>query len=233
MTRDTGGSEVHSLAILQARMSSTRLPGKVLTQMNDQPMIKWQIDRILRADIDALIVVTSVHQSDDVLASYLEDLGMPILRGSLDDVHSRYLSVVEKFEPEFFLRLTADCPLVMPNIINQMISAFQSEKYDYYSNTLNRTFPDGLDIEIVDTQAFREFSKNNLSVEEKEHVTIGMVNRRSKFVLGSFEQVQNLSDLRWTVDYPEDLEFVREIYNRFKGRETEFTYSEVLNAIGL
>jgi spore coat polysaccharide biosynthesis protein SpsF len=224
---------VHSLAILQARMSSTRLPGKVLTQMNDQPMIKWQIDRILRADIDALIVVTSVHQSDDVLASYLEDLGMPILRGSLDDVHSRYLSVVEKFEPEFFLRLTADCPLVMPNIINQMISAFQSEKYDYYSNTLNRTFPDGLDIEIVDTQAFREFSKNNLSAQEKEHVTIGMVNRRSKFVLGSFEQVQNLSDLRWTVDYPEDLEFVREIYNRFKGRETEFTYSEVLNAIGL
>ncbi len=224
---------MHSLAILQARMSSTRLPGKVLTQMNDQPMIKWQIDRILRADIDALIVVTSVHQSDDVLASYLEDLGMPILRGSLDDVHSRYLSVVEKFEPEFFLRLTADCPLVMPNIINQMISAFQSEKYDYYSNTLNRTFPDGLDIEIVDTQAFREFSKNNLSAQEKEHVTIGMVNRRSKFVLGSFEQVQNLSDLRWTVDYPEDLEFVREIYNRFKGRETEFTYSEVLNAIGL
>lgn len=233
MTRDTGGSEVHSLAILQARMSSTRLPGKVLANINDQPMIKWQIDRILRADIDALIVVTSVHQSDDVLASYIEELGIPILRGSLDDVHSRYLSVVEKLKPEFFLRLTADCPLVMPNLINKMVSAFQSEKYDYYSNTINRTFPDGLDIEIVDTQAFREFSKNNLSLQEKEHVTVGMVNRRSTFVTGSFEQASDLSDLRWTVDYPEDLEFAREIYGRFKGRETEFTYSEVLNAISL
>jgi len=224
---------MNSLAILQARMSSTRLPGKVLGEINNQPMIKWQIERILRADIDALIVVTSVHESDDVLASYIEDLGIPILRGSLDDVHSRYFSVIEKFEPNFFLRLTADCPLVMPSLINQMVSAFQSEKYDYYSNTINRTFPDGLDIEIVDTQAFREFSKDNLSDQEKEHVTTGIVNRRSTFAIGSFEQAQDFSDLRWTVDYPEDLEFVREIYGRFKGRETEFTYAEVLNAISL
>ncbi len=222
-----------SLAILQARMSSTRLPGKILAEINDQPMIKWQIERILRADIDALIVVTSVHESDDVLASYIEDLGIPILRGSLNDVHSRYLSVVEKFEPNFFLRLTADCPLVMPSLINQMVSTFQSEKYDYYSNTINRTFPDGLDVEIVNTQAFREFSKVNLSDQEKEHVTTGIVNRRLPFAIGSFEQAQDFSDLRWTVDYPEDLEFVRKIYGRFKGRETEFTYAEVLSAISL
>lgn len=222
-----------SLAILQARMSSTRLPGKVLAKINNQPMIKWQIDRILRADIDGLVVVTSVHESDDVLASFIEDLGVPILRGSLVDVHSRYLNAVEKFEPNFFLRLTADCPLVMPSLINQMVSKFKSKKYDYYSNTINRTFPDGLDVEIVDTQAFREFSKNDLTGQEKEHVTTGIVNRRSVFSVGSFEQAEDFSDLRWTVDYPKDLEFAREIYDRFKGRETEFTYTEVLNAIGL
>jgi len=222
-----------NLAILQARMSSTRLPGKVLADINGTPMIYWQIMRIREAKrIDELVVVTSTDQSDDVLAEYLLQNGVLVERGPIDNVLERFFQALDRFrEYENIVRLTGDCPLVMPNLIDEMIAKFDNSNVDYLSNALEPTFPDGLDIEIVKRSALIRLSDYPLSATESEHVTLGLRNRMKEFSVENFSQVRDLSSLRWTVDYEGDLEFVRKVYDVFKGRELTFNYQDLLDLL--
>jgi spore coat polysaccharide biosynthesis protein SpsF len=222
-----------NLAILQARMSSTRLPGKVLADINGNPMIYWQIMRIREAKrIDELVVVTSTDQSDDVLAEYLLQNGVLVERGPAENVLERFLQALYRFrEYENIVRLTGDCPLVMPNLIDEMITKFDNSDFDYLSNALEPTFPDGLDIEIVKRSALIGLSDYPLSVTESEHVTLGLRNRMKDFSIENYSQVRDLSSLRWTVDYEGDLEFVRKVYDCFKGRELTFNYQDLLDLL--
>jgi spore coat polysaccharide biosynthesis protein SpsF len=217
------------MAILQARMSSSRLPGKIMSPINGTPMIGLQIQRIRRArSIDQLIVATTDNPTDDVLALYLQSIGVDIYRGSLEDVYSRFVGVLETHESEVLLRLTGDCPLVMPELIDQMVEDFLSKDLDYISNTLKPTFPDGLDIEIISTSAFSRLANYELSDLEREHVTMGLYRRPSVFSLANFENGRDLSEERWTVDYAEDFDFVAEIFAGFKGCEASFGLDDVL-----
>lgn len=222
-----------NLVILQARMSSTRLPGKVLAIVNEQPMIYWQIKRIKEAKhIDELIVATSTEKSDDELADFLQQNGFLVERGSIDNVFQRFLQVLDRSSDfENVVRLTADCPLVMPALIDEMLTKFENSDIDYLSNALKPTFPDGLDIEIVRRSALVRLGKYYLSNSEIEHVTLGLQNRASDFVIENFSQDSDLSYLRWTVDYKEDLEFVRRIYAEFKGNEITFNYKDLLELL--
>ncbi len=233
MTQENGSMNNKNLAILQARMSSTRLPGKVLADINGNPMIYWQIMRIREAKrIDELVVVTSTDQSDDVLAEYLLQNGVLVERGPIDNVLERFLQALYRFrEYENIVRLTGDCPLVMPNLIDEMITKFHNSDFDYLSNALEPTFPDGLDIEIVKRSALIRLSDYPLSVTESEHVTLGLRNRMQDFSIENFSQVRDLSSLRWTVDYEGDLEFVRKVYDVFKGRELTFNYQDLLDLL--
>ena len=216
-------------AVLQARMSSSRLPGKVLSPINGIPMIGLQIRRIRRAVlIDHLVVVTSEDSSDDSLVSYLESIGVEVFRGAMSDVYSRFVGALEKRQVDAFLRLTADCPLVMPELIDKMIEKFLLLEVDYLSNTLPPTFPDGLDIEIVSMEAFRQLASLDLTDFEREHVTPCITERPEKFVLANFENDYDLSAERWTVDYPEDLEFVSRVFGGFRGNEASFDMIDVL-----
>ncbi len=219
-------------AILQARMSSTRLPGKVMSLINGKPMIEWQIERILRAEsVSHVVVATSIDSSDDELASHLESLGINVSRGSLDDVYSRFETVLAGENGNAFIRLTGDCPMVMPVIIDDMVSCFQDKKFEYLSNTLVPTFPDGLDVEIVSNLAFKRLGTFILSPEEREHVTLGLYNRPQKFLLGNFKYKTDLSAERWTVDYPEDLTFVKAVFHEFRGAEASFTMDDLLRFV--
>lgn len=233
MTQEIGTMNNKNLAILQARMSSTRLPGKVLADVNGKPMIYWQIMRIREAKrIDELVVVTSTDQSDDVLAEYLLKCGVLVERGPIDNVLERFLQALNRFrEYENIVRLTGDCPLVMPNLIDEMITKFDNSDLDYLSNALEPTFPDGLDIEIVKRSALIRLSDYPLSLTEREHVTLGLRNRMKDFSIENFSQVQDLSILRWTVDYEGDLEFVRKVYDGFKGRELTFNLQDLLDLL--
>jgi spore coat polysaccharide biosynthesis protein SpsF len=220
------------VVFLQARMSSKRFPGKVMKEINGKPMIAWQIQRILQSTmISEVVVLTSTDNSDDILVDYLESIGVAVFRGSLEDVHSRFLEAIKIYEPRIFIRVTGDCPLVMSNIIDEMINRFRLEMPEYMSSALKPTFPDGLDVEIVSSDAFLRLNEYQLSLEEREHATLGIWKRPLEFRLESFENVVDLSGERWTVDYPEDLEFVRRIFGHMEGKEATFLLEDVLELL--
>lgn len=220
---------ISTLAILQARMSSTRLPGKVLLPINGMPMIYRQIERIRQAkSVDELIVATSTDMSDDGLVAFLTQMGVKVFRGSLQDVFSRFLEITLEIEPTTVIRLTADCPLVMPVLLDAMVESFAQRNVDYLSNTLAPSFPDGLDIEIMKSSTIIKLSEYALTNFEREHVTVGIYSRREVFSCENFGNFQDMSNKRWTVDHAEDLAFVRQVFNVFKGREATFTFKEVL-----
>lgn len=217
------------LVIIQARMSSRRLPGKVLLELNGEPTIQRIVDRLKRAtQVDEIIVATSVDESDTKLFEFLQSKGVNCFRGALDDVLDRFIGVLATSDAEIIIRITADCPLVMPKLVDQMVFEFMESNLDYLSNTIYPTFPDGLDVEIFSKAALTKLNNLALSSTEREHVTLGMRNRPIDFRLRNFANKTNLSNLRWTVDYAEDFEFVRQVYSYFKDRESEFELDEVL-----
>lgn len=223
-----------TLVILQARMSSNRLPGKVMKEINGFPMIYWQIQRILCSKtVDDLIVATSTDVSDDVLAEYLKGISVNVFRGDLKDVHSRYLQASLAYPHSALIRLTGDCPLVMPELVDKMVKKFYELDVDYLSNTLVPTFPDGLDIEILRSGALKQLAAFRLNQKEKEHVTFGIYTRPEVFKCMNFENQIDFSSQRWTVDYQEDFDFVQEIYFGFRGKELEFNYEDVIEYLNL
>jgi len=178
--------------------------------------------------VEDLIVATSASSSDDELVEFLESENIKVFRGSLDNVLSRFLEITKEVNPTNIIRLTGDCPLVMPKLIDEMVVQFEEKLPEYLSNSLVPSFPDGLDIEIISSKAISRLESLDLSKMELEHVTLGVYNRPELFRVLNFSTPINRSNMRWTVDYPEDLDFVRSVYSHFKGRESVFEYEEVL-----
>jgi glutamate-1-semialdehyde 2,1-aminomutase len=219
---------VHTLVILQARMSSRRLPGKVLLTLNDKPMIYWQIKRILRAkSITKLVVAISEHPSDDILANYLDEIAQEYIRGPLDNVLERFIQANKLYNPQSIVRITGDCPFVMPEIIDSIVNLFNETKYDYVSNVVDLTFPDGLDVEVFKANILEKLMNYPLTCAEKEHVTLGILNRKDDFIIGNYSNSKNLSHYRWTVDTVEDYNFVSKIFTNFRSSEGTFTFDDI------
>jgi spore coat polysaccharide biosynthesis protein SpsF len=218
-----------NLAILKARTSSTRLPGKVLLPLNETPMIIRQIDRIMRCQkLDSLIVATSTDPSDNELVKLLNKKHVKVYRGSLGNVFSRYYNLTKSLKPRNVIRLTADCPLVMPELIDKAVNLFEESNADYISNIIYPTYPDGLDVEVMKSSAILDLNEQSLTQYEKEHVTVGLYNRPKQFKLLNFVNEVDLSAWRWTVDTKEDYQFVKTVYQSFAGREDEFNFHEVV-----
>lgn len=221
------------LAVLQARMSSRRLPGKVLADVAGKEMILRQLDRVKRARyIDKLVVATSTDETDDPLVEVLIRENITVFRGSLENVASRFMALVRLNDPLHVVRLTADCPLADPDVIDFVIESHLRSDFSYSSNTLMRTFPHGLDAEVFRASAFERLYSLPLSYEEREHVTLGFHASANGFTLQNVRQEFDWSDFRWTVDYQEDLDFVRSVYEKFRLRGFDFT-SEELVSLGL
>ena len=219
---------IHTLVILQARMSSRRLPGKVLLILNGKPMIYCQIKRILRAkSITKLVVAISEHPSDDILANYLDEIAQEYIRGPLDNVLERFIQANKLYNPQSIVRLTGDCPFVMPEIIDSVVSLFNETKFDYVSNVVDLTFPDGLDVEVFKANVLEKLTNYPLSSVEKEHVTLGILNRKDDFIIGNYSNSKNLSHYRWTVDTAEDFNFVSKIFANFRSSEVAFTFDDI------
>ena len=218
------------LAIVQARMSSSRLPGKVLMDIEGIPMIGRQIERIRKADlISEVIVATSVHASDDPLTEYLESLDVNVQRGPLDDVLQRFLEVLDRTQAENFVRLTADCPLADPDVIDEAIQMFLETKCDYVSNTLVRTYPRGLDVEVAKSKVLRDVAEKNFDQMSREHVTYGIYTQPEVYSLGNLAQSRSQEKHRWTVDNVEDMHFVKNVYQYFLPKNIDFSQQDVLN----
>jgi len=220
------------VAVVQARVSSSRLPGKVLKPILGVPMLARQLERLKRAHkIDRLVVATSIEKADAAIATLCEATSTICYRGSLVDVLDRCYRAARPFQPDYVVRLTGDCPLADWSVVDQTISFCCERGFDYASNTLRPTWPDGLDVEVVRFSAFEEAWHEAVLPSEREHVTPFLYHRPKRFRLGSMVQETDLSGLRWTVDEPEDLAFVTRVYEALYGDNSAFTTQDILSLL--
>jgi spore coat polysaccharide biosynthesis protein SpsF len=220
------------LAVVQARLSSSRFPRKVLSDLHGAPMVLRQLERINRCTrIDQVVVATSTESSDDELVAVLKSQNIAVRRGPLADVFLRFSQVVDEFSPQHVVRLTADCPLTDPQVIDELIKLHVSSGADYSSNAIERTYPHGLDAECTTREAFSRLGGRELTEQEREHVTLGIYTRPEEFQFSSLTQPVDQSELRWTVDYPSDLDFVRAVYDGLYDSNPEFSSQDVIELI--
>ncbi len=217
------------VAILQARVSSSRLPSKVLKLLLGEPMIIRQIERESNIScINKLVVATSKDKSDDPLVELLENRGIEVFRGSLNDVLDRYYNAAIKYNADHIVRLTGDCPLADPAIIKRTVEKHLSTGTDYTSNCFPPTYPDGLDVEVVKFSALEEAWKYAELPSEREHVMPYIRNRPEIFSSSNVEFEKDLSKHRWTVDELEDFVFVEQIYKELYSKNKIFNMSDIL-----
>jgi len=220
---------LESLAVIQARTSSKRLPGKVLKPVNGRPILEWQTMRVVRTlGPSQVVMATSVEVADDGIEGIASRCGIQTVRGSLNNVFSRFAKIAEIYSPRTIIRITGDCPLFMPKLCEVMLGEFLVSDVDYLSNTLTPTFPDGCDIEVFSTRALRMLQSEKLTPAELEHVTLGIYSRKMKFKCVNYFNERDESSHRWTLDTPDDLEFVTRVYENFAGSELTFNYEDVM-----
>lgn len=219
------------VAIIQARMGSSRLPGKVMADIAGQPMLVRVVERTLRARIlDAVVVATTVDSLDDAIMELCQSRGYTVFRGSVFDVLDRYYQAAKYYQAEVVVRLTADSPLIDPCLIEQTVSTFLSASpaVDYASNRIVRTYPIGLDTEVFSFNALARTWSEADDDYYREHVTPYMYEPGTPCSILSVESDEPLGHYRWTVDTPEDLKLIRHIYRHFDGHDN-FTWGDVVD----
>jgi spore coat polysaccharide biosynthesis protein SpsF len=220
------------LGIIQARVSSSRLPGKVLKPILGTPMLARQIERVKRAkSLDRLIVATSTDATDDAVAALAADAGVGCWRGSLTDVLDRFVGTARAHGARDVVRLTGDCPLADPDVIDDVTRTYRASGADYTSNVNPPTFPDGLDVEVMRMAALERAWREAQKPSEREHVTLYIRQNPDKFRLTNHAAPQDLSALRWTVDHPEDFAFVTEVYATLYPRRPDFRMHDILELL--
>jgi glutamate-1-semialdehyde 2,1-aminomutase/spore coat polysaccharide biosynthesis protein SpsF len=219
------------VAIIQARMGSSRLPGKSLAEIEGHPMLWHVVQRVKRATmVDRVVVATSTAPADDAIEKMCRDNNVPCYRGSENDVLDRYYGTAQAEKASQIVRITADCPLIDPEVIDHVVSRFQRGDLDYASNAMVRTYPDGLDTEICTFSALEKAWHEARKSSEREHVTPYL--RTGKFRTANIENNSEFSYLhcRWTVDEREDLEFVRAVYASLRGKDS-FLMEDILQLL--
>ena len=218
------------LAILQARLSSSRLPGKVLKPILGKPMLLHQIERLRSSKmIDKLIVATSVNSSDDVIEQMCLNNNIEVFRGDLDNVLDRYYQCAMKYNPDYIVRLTGDCPLADWEVIDNIIQFCLDGNLDYAVTDGN--FPDGLDAEIMTMDALIEAKQNAVLPSEMEHVSQYISTRGNRFKNGELESNRKLSHFRWSIDQPEDFVLVGKIYQALYNHNRLFLTNDILDLL--
>jgi spore coat polysaccharide biosynthesis protein SpsF len=220
------------LAVVQARMSSTRLPGKSLADVGGEPMLSLLLQRLQRSrKIDGLVIATSIDRSDDAIEATVQELGRRVYRGDRDDVLARFVGAANGHRGPV-VRITADCPLIDPSIADEVIDLFlNSSDCDYASNIEPRTYPDGLDVEVVSHELLERIAASVDEPSDREHVTSAIRRDVERLRSASLVLEENLGDLRWTVDTSDDLGFVRQVVARLERRRYAAGMTEILAAI--
>lgn len=221
-------------AFIQARMESTRLPGKVLKKVLGKPLLEFLIERLYYSkEIDEIVVLTTREIADDPIVSFCEEKKIPCLRGSEEDVLDRYYQAALQRKIDGIVRITSDCPLIDPDVVDQLIKTFRREypKLDYVSNTLERTFPRGLDAEVFSFNALEKAFQNAIYPEEREHVTLYLYRHPEQFTLKNIAHIPSLGHHRWTVDTPEDFALIRLILENLYPIQPQFRLNDILDLL--
>ncbi len=217
-------------AIIQARMSSTRLPGKVMKPILGKPMFWHLISRIKRCKtLDDIILATTSSKSDDRLYRFAKRMGIKVYRGKKDDVLDRYYQAAKKNGAKAVVRITGDCPLMDPSVVDKVVGYYlkQKSRYDYISNVHPSTFPDGMDVEVFSLKALGDAWLHARLPSEREHVTPYIWKRPKTFRLGNIVGPGHFPRLRLTLDNPEDLILIRTVFKYLYPRNHCFTLSDI------
>lgn len=219
------------VVVIQARVSSTRMPGKVLADLGGLPMIAFMVRRVRRAQrVDAVVVATSTDPSDDPLAAALARHGIDCFRGSLDDVLDRYYQTARAARADHVVRLTGDCPLIDADLVDEALAELERGNWDYVGNLDPPTYPDGLSVEAFTMRALEAAWREARLASEREHVTPWLRKPENGMRRENLRAEPDRSALRWTVDYPDDLEHVRELVAAMFGKP-DFDRNDLYHAI--
>jgi len=220
------------IAIIQARMGSTRLPGKIMKKISGKTVLEHVIDRVkLSKEIRDIVIATTTKETDDPIIFEAQKLNTKYFRGSESNVLSRYYFAAKEFNADIIVRITSDCPLIDPNIIDELVSFYKKQEYDIVSNAgsdLNqRTYPRGLDTEVFSFEQLKSAFNDSMMEYQKEHVTpyIYENSKNTYFYKNSVDY----SNHRWTLDTQEDFELIKQIYKHLYHGEQDFYLNDILS----
>jgi spore coat polysaccharide biosynthesis protein SpsF len=220
---------MRTVAIVQARMGSSRLPGKVMKLLANRSVLAHTLERVKAIpNIDTVIVATTTLAQDEVIVREAKRCGCEVFCGSEDDVLSRYYGAAIAGKADIVVRVTSDCPVFDPVVAKKVVEIFHAEKADYASNTLERSFPRGLDVEVFTMAALSAAFHEAVLPEQREHVTPFLYGKSERFQLVVYRAEQDYSRYRWTLDTEEDWALIQEIYSRLYHKDELFDWSQVL-----
>lgn len=227
-------SNMKVICIVQARVGSTRLPGKVLKKICEKTVLEHDVDRLKQVkNIDEIIIATTELERDDSIVEECKRLNVNYFRGSEENVLSRYYYAAKENNADVVVRVTSDCPLIDPEVSSRIIDFYfkNREKYDYVSNTIDRTYPRGLDTEVFSFKALERAFKEATLERDKEHVTPYIWDNPEKFRLAQYKNDLDYSYLRWTLDTKEDYELINEIYKELYDGKNKFYLDDILKLL--
>lgn len=217
------------LAIIQARVGSTRLPGKVLMKLKDKTVLEHIARRVKASNyVTDIIVATTTNKENEKIVDLCKKNKVKVYRGSENNVLDRFYQAAKPYHPQHIVRITADCPLIDPKIIDEVINLHLKTKADYTTNTLELSYPDGEDVEIITYKALKEAWQKAELASELEHVTLYIRNHAKDFVIKNLIHKTNLSFYRWTLDNREDFELIKIIYDHLYPKDKYFNMDKVV-----
>jgi spore coat polysaccharide biosynthesis protein SpsF len=222
------------VAIIEARMRSSRLPAKVLRPAAGKPMLELLIERLSRArQLDQIVVATTDNAMDDVIEQLARRLGAGCFRGSEDDVLDRVLRAARSVAADVIVEVTGDCPLADPGVVDRIAGVYLGNKYDYVANVLKRTYPDGLEVQVFATALLAEVASLTQDPADREHVSLYIYEHPERYTLYNVESdlPAKYWDLRLTLDTPEDYELIAAIYDELYPHNPAFTLKDVLGLL--
>ena len=220
-----------TVATIEARMTSTRLPGKVLASAEGLPMLALMVERLRHvAALDAIVIATTVNAADNAVAALARELGVGCWRGSEDDVMARVLDAATDAQADTIVELTGDCPLIDPRIVADVIAAYRSAKVDYAANILTRSYPIGMDTQVFARSVLADAAARTSDPADREHVSLYIYRHPERYRLLDLPAPPELTrpELRLTLDTPEDLEVIRAVFAALRPHRTDFSLAEML-----
>ncbi|MFM7850888.1 MAG: cytidylyltransferase domain-containing protein [Flammeovirgaceae bacterium] len=223
------------VTIVQARVSSTRLPGKAMLPLCGEPLLLRMIERVKMAKlVGNVVVATTTSAEDNAIVALCEKNSIEVYRGSKSDLLNRHYQVANKYKATAVVKIPSDCPLIDPTIIDNVIQFYLNNKFDYVSNLHPATYPDGNDVEIMSFDALEQAWENAIAPMELEHTTPYLWERPEHFSIGNVKWQTNLDysmSHRFTIDYPEDYEFIKQIYENLYPNKPQFSLQDILNLL--
>lgn len=218
--------------INQARMTSTRLPGKILKTVLGKSLLEYQIERLQRVKLaDELVIATTTNYTDDPIVELCDRAGVSYYRGSEEDVLARYYEAAKQHQADVIVRVTSDCPLIDPEIIDHVIQTYFDHQCDYASNSLERTYPRGMDTEVFSFESLSQAYSDAIAKPDREHVTPFLHQQPERFKIIPVLNSENYSHHRWTVDTQEDFDLIKNILEAIYPQQPHFTMEDCLNLL--